>query len=208
MSDRQDSTSLTDDELIARCRESDLSAFDLLVARHQDRIYNLCYWMLGNREDAADAAQDAFVSAFRSLARFRGESSFATWLHRIAVNLCIDLRHRRRRAPLPYSDLISPTKDGERAGDIEEFVSKDARLENQPIETALRREKRTAVQEALARLPDHYRFALILFDIEGHSYDEITRALELPLGTVKSRISRARLLLRDELQSVRELFED
>lgn len=210
MSDRHSSSSssIADEQLIERCLKSDLAAFDLLVARHQNRIYNLCYWMLGNREDATDAAQDTFIRAFRSLKRFRGESSFATWVHRIAVNGCIDLRHRRRQAPLPYSDLVSATENGEENTDnIERLASQDTHSEHHPDQMTLRHEKQAAIREALAKLPDHYRLALILFDIEGRSYDEIAHILELPLGTVKSRISRARLLLRNELQSVRELFE-
>ena len=205
---------LRDIELIARSRAGDLSAFNQLVAFHQDRIFDLCYWLLGNRDDAADAAQDAFVRAFRSLATFRGDSAFATWLHRIVVNASLDIMQRRKRAPMPYSDLGS---SNENEGDTEEFTDylaarqdgSGARTEaNDPAQLSVQRERRRAVREALAALPEHYRLALVLFDIEGQSYDEIAHTLQLPLGTVKSRINRARLALRDRLQSVRELFED
>lgn len=199
--------------LIARCLDGNLDSFDELVLLHQDRIFNLCYWLLGNREDAADAAQDAFVRAFRSLRTFRGDSAFATWLHRIGVNASLDVMQRRKRVPLPYSDL---QPQGESSSDADDLA---ARLENEPgsVETSTRitdpakisaqRERSQIVREALAALPEHYRLALVLFDIEGHSYEEIAQTLRLPIGTVKSRINRARLALRERLQSARELFE-
>ena len=200
--------------LVTRCLDGDLDAFDQLVLLHQDRIFNLCYWLLGNREDAADAAQDAFVRAFRSLHTFRGDSAFGTWLHRIGVNASLDVMQRRKRIPLPYSDL---DKSGEAESDADELASRLAEENpnpaastppSDPAAISAQRERRHAVREALAALPEHYRLALVLFDIEGHSYDEIAQTLRLPLGTVKSRINRARLALRERLQSTRELFED
>ncbi len=199
-----------DMDLIARCIAGDLDAFDVLVERHQNRIFNLCYWTLGNREEAADAAQDAFVRAFRGLKNFRGDSIFSTWLHRIAVNVCIDATQKRRRAPLLYSDIGACNADGEIGEDIESRLAQDGSTPSsgEPSEAALKKEKRAAVREALARLSDHYRVVLVLFDIEGHSYEEIAAALDLPLGTIKSRLNRARAQLREELHAVRELFED
>ena len=189
--------------LVESCRTGDLNAFDILVERHQNRIFIVCYWMLGNRDEAADAAQDAFVRAFRSLANFRGDSAFGTWLHRIAVNSAIDATQRRKRAPVLYSDL-QPV--GEERDDPEPDASTQPL--HDPALLALREEKRDAVRSALATLPEHYRVVLVLFDIEGYSYEDIAHALNLPLGTVKSRISRARLSLRERLESSRELFED
>lgn len=201
----------SDAELIARCCGGDLASFDDLVGRHQDRIYNLCYWMLGNRDEAADAAQDAFVRAFRSLSNFRGDSSFGTWLHRIAVNAAIDTGQRRKRAPLLYSDLAWPDQHNESGGlekiEAQNSAGQSTRERDEPGQIALRRERREAVRDALARLPEHYRMVIVLFDIEGHSYDEIATTLQLPLGTVKSRINRARAQLRDELGRSRELFD-
>lgn len=199
-----------DVDLIARTRAGDLEAFDVLVERHQNRIFNVCYWTLGNRADAADAAQDTFVRAFRGLKNFRGDSIFSTWLHRIAVNVCIDAAQKRRRAPLLYSDFTFCDTDDEAAEDIESRVKQDGSTPDsaEPSEAALKKEKRAAVRAALARLSDHYRIVLVLFDIEGRSYEEIAAALDLPLGTIKSRLNRARAQLREELQAVRELFED
>lgn len=198
------SSETSDLTLVESCRGGDLNAFDILVERHQNRIFNVCYWMLGNRDEAADASQDAFVRAYRSLANFRGDSAFGTWLHRIAVNASIDATQRRKRAPVLYSDL---TPNGE---DEREDPEPDASTQppRDPSLLALREEKRAAVRQALASLPEHYRVVLVLFDIEGYSYEDIGHTLELPLGTVKSRISRARQSLRERLEPSRELFED
>ena len=188
----------SEDQWIAAAKQGDTTAFDQLVQIHQDRVFNLCYWQLGNRDDAADAAQDCFVRAYRSLAKFRSESTFATWLHRIAVNVCFDARHKKRKAPLAYSDL----------GNQEESPLPDspAPSSDNPEQLSLRRERQQAVRRALANLPEHYRIALVLFEIEGYSYETISGILKSPTGTVKSRINRARLALATALGQEGELF--
>jgi RNA polymerase sigma-70 factor (ECF subfamily) len=190
--------------LLERCRQGDLTAFDDIVAHHQDRVFNLCYWVLGDRDDAADAAQEAFVRAFRALGRFRGDSAFSTWLHRIAVNVSNDMIQRKRRVPLLYADLASGENGSE--SDAAEFQPIDTGEE--PSRVVLRLERTEAVRQALAKLPDHYRIVLVLFDLHSHSYEEVSTLLELPLGTVKSRLSRARQALRELLQGQWELFTD
>jgi RNA polymerase sigma-70 factor (ECF subfamily) len=187
--------------LIERCRSGDLNAFDEIVARHQSRIFNLCYWILGDREEAADAAQDAFVRAFRSIANFRAESTLGTWLHRIAVNVCLDAKARRGRAPLPYSSLEKPDHEG----DTQSFDPPDTA--DLPPDTLQRRERRQAVLQAVAALSPEHRAVIVLFDIQGHSYEDAAQALDLPMGTLKSRLNRARLALRRELEAHRELFD-
>jgi RNA polymerase sigma-70 factor (ECF subfamily) len=187
-------------QLIARCRTGDLDAFDEVVARHQSRIFNLCHWMMGDRDEAADAAQDAFIRAFRSMPNFRAESSLGTWLHRIAVNVCLDARARRQRAPLPYSSLENNDEDDSRSFDPPDHT-------DTPEQAAQRHERRQAVLGALATLSDEHRTVLVLFDIEGHSYEDAAQILELPMGTLKSRLNRARLALRRALEQHRELFE-
>lgn len=188
----------SEQQWVDAARQGDAEAFDHLVELHQDRIFNLCYWQLGNHDDAADAAQDAFVRAFRSLRKFRGESTFATWLHRIAVNVCFDARHKKRKGPLAYTDL----------GNEESTFEPDpgAPLHENPEQRSLRRERQLAVRQALAALPEHYRIALVLFEIEGYSYDTISHILKTPTGTVKSRINRARAALAKELAGEEELF--
>lgn len=188
----------SEEQWIAAAKQGDTTAFDQLVEAHQDRIFNLCYWQLGNRDDAADAAQDCFVRAFRSLRKFRSESTFATWLHRIAVNVCFDARHKKRKAPLAYSDL----------GNEDETPLPDPATSSSdnPERLSLRRERQQAVRRALANLPEHYRVALILFEMEGYSYETISGILKSPTGTVKSRINRARLALAEALGQEGELF--
>lgn len=189
----------TEARLIERCRAGDLSAFDELMARHQNRVFNLCLWMLRDHEAANDAAQDTFIRAYRALGNFRGDCAFSTWLHRIAVNIASDAAARRKRTPQPLSELETDDNPApEPAGPARD----------NPIETLTRSERRHAVREALDTLPDHHRVVLVLFDIQGHSYEEIAEVLELPIGTVKSRLNRARAALRERLIPCRELFED
>lgn len=188
-----------EERLIKRCCDGDLRAFDKLVGAHQDRIYNLCHYMLNDRDEAADAAQEAFVRAFRALPKFQGQCAFGTWLHRIAANVALDILQKRKKTPLPQSSLIRDDDDNSNAPEIPD------RRETPP-EAADRRERTHIIRCALAALPEHYRLVLILFDIQGHSYDEIATQLELPEGTVKSRLSRARNALREALEVHRELF--
>ncbi|MBV9867505.1 MAG: sigma-70 family RNA polymerase sigma factor [Abitibacteriaceae bacterium] len=186
--------------LLERCRRGDTTAFDEIVAQHQNRIYNLCYWMLSDPEEAADAAQDAFVRAYRSLDHFRGDCAFGTWLHRIAVNVCLDATRRRKRAAVPFSTI---------EGDEDQSREQEpADTAHTPAEQADRQERHRALYEALAALSENHRTVLVLLDIQGHSYEEAAASLELPLGTVKSRLNRARLALRDKLEPKRELFQD
>jgi len=188
-------------ELVARAQGGDIEAFDRLVERFQNRVYNLCLWQLGDADEAADAAQDAFVRAWRALPKFRGDCAFSTWMHRIAVNVARDAQSRRRQAPVAFSTL-----SGDQEPDFAERAPDDPNT--RPAETAQRAERRRAVRRALGEMPPHHRLVLVLFDIEGHSYDQVATILKLPMGTVKSRLNRARAALRDKLQECRELFED
>jgi RNA polymerase sigma-70 factor (ECF subfamily) len=192
---------LEEADLIRCAQGGDNEAFDALVALHQNKVFNLCRWNLGNDEDAADAAQDVFVRAWKALPHFRGDCALSTWLHRIAVNVISDTASRRQRAPLPVSNLENA--DGETAElEVEDFAG-DAN----PSEVALSHARRRAVQNALADLPEPQRAVLVLFDVQGHSYEDLATILELPLGTVKSRLSRARLALRERLEAHRELWD-
>jgi RNA polymerase sigma-70 factor (ECF subfamily) len=188
--------------LLERCREGDLDAFDELVAQHQSKIFNLCSWMLGDRDEAGDAAQDAFVRAWRAIGNFRADAAFGTWMHRIAVNVCLDARAKRAKAPLTYSALERPDDEGESR------TFDPADKADTPEQAVTRRERRQVVLEALAQLPEHHRAVLVLFDIQGYSYEDAAQVLELPMGTLKSRLNRARAALRKSLEGQRELFED
>jgi len=163
--------------LIRRSCAGDLTAFESLVRAHQDRVYNLAYRVTGNHEDAADAAQEAFVRAFQALPRFRGDSSLATWLHRIATNAALDLV--RRRPDLPPVELPAdrPSRDD-------------------PAAEVHRREVNRRVHAAVGRLPADYRVVVVLRDFQGLAYEEIAKRLQVPVGTVRSRLSRGRDALR------------
>lgn len=165
--------------LIRRSRTGDAEAYDQLVGAHQDRIYQVAFRITGNREDAWDAAQDAFVHGYQALPRFRGEAGFGTWLYRIAVNAALDIVRRRPRA----------------ARDLDPIWAAD----DDPAGEAVRRDVQVRVHQAIAALPVDQRTAVVLRDIQGMSYEEIARVLQIPVGTVRSRLARAREGLRVRL---------
>jgi len=160
--------------------QSDVSEFERIVRKYQDRIYNLCHYMLGNPQDAQDAAQDAFVKAYKNLGDFRPEASLYSWLYRIAVNTCLDYRKKTSITTLRGEPLSEEAPSGD--------PSPEATYESSRISET--------VQSALQRLPKKLRPAIILREIEGLSYEEIAGILRTSVGTVKSRISRAREELR------------
>jgi RNA polymerase sigma-70 factor (ECF subfamily) len=180
--------------LIERSRRGDLDAFNALIAAHQGTVYGLCYRMLGARQPAEDAAQDAFIAAFRAVARFRS-GSFRAWLLRIAANACYDeLRRRRARPQTPLEgDDDRPALD---------VASSDEPLEQR----AERLELARCLRDGLLTLPADQRLAVVLRDVHGLAYEEIAEASATSLGTVKSRISRGRAALRRYLLDHGELL--
>ena len=183
--------------LLDQCRRGNAGAFERLVALYENKVYNLAFRMVGNYEDASDIAQEAFLKVYTSLDQFRGESSFSTWLYRVVSNACLDeLRRRARHRAISIDTPVSAEDPSTRqipSGDPE------------PGHAIERAEVRTAVQQGIMELPDDHRIILVLRDIHGLSYEEIAQVLDMPLGTVKSRLNRARLGLRDRLQGT-ELF--
>jgi RNA polymerase sigma-70 factor, ECF subfamily len=173
-----------DRSLLARHVEGDPEAFGVLFTRHRDRLWGVALRTTANHEDAADALQDALVSAFRRASSYRGDAAVTTWLHRIVVNACLDrIRRQRVRAADPLPD------------DVEEYAatSRPGRVAPEdPLDSALVAERRSAVLEALATLPADQRAALVLVDMEGYSIDETAAILQCAPGTVKSRCSRGR----------------
>jgi RNA polymerase sigma-70 factor, ECF subfamily len=174
-----------DRALLARHAAGDTDAFTMLAARHRDRMWRVALRTLGDPDDAADAVQDAMVSAYRSAARFRGEAAVTTWLHRIVVNACLDLARRRAARP------IVPLPDEERAATRTTVVS--------PFEAS---DTASAVLAALRRLPIEQAAAVVVVDIEGFSVREAAHILDVPEGTVKSRCARARARLAELLSDL------
>jgi RNA polymerase sigma-70 factor (ECF subfamily) len=180
--------------LLERARAGELDAFNDLVVCYQDQLFALIVRMVPDRDQASDCVQEAFFSAFRNLAGFRG-GSVKSWLNRIAVNAAMDIQRARKRRPSqPYPELEDESWQPP-AGD-------DAN----PVTTALMTERHGAINEALATITDDQRVAIVLFDVEGYDYAEIAEMTGVSLGTVKSRIHRGRLALRDRLADRMELF--
>jgi RNA polymerase sigma-70 factor, ECF subfamily len=170
---------LSDEELLASYLDGKEAAYGILMRRHEDRIFSLALRMVGNRPDALDATQDTFVLAFRRASSFRGESSFGTWLYRIGINACRDLLRSRARLPEPQAE---PEPTGNTPAIDHDVV------------------ERLAISRALASLPEEYGRAVALHDLGGVPYEEISKMETVPIGTVKSRISRGRRMLATALE--------
>jgi RNA polymerase sigma-70 factor (ECF subfamily) len=177
--------------LVNACRSGQTEAFGVLVRRYQDRLYPTILRLVGSPEDAQDALQDAFVRAFEKLDQFHGDSSFYTWIYRIAVNFALS-RHRKRHHH--RLNILHPGGIGQ----IGEPV--DLSRENDPTFAAERTEREAAIEAALADLGPEHRAVIILKDFDGRRYEEISDLLKIPVGTVRSRLHRARCELRDRLR--------
>jgi RNA polymerase sigma-70 factor, ECF subfamily len=185
--------------LINAARHGDLDAFNRLVLAHQDQVFNLTYRMLGEMEPAEDAAQDAFISAYRNLNGYRG-GSFKAWLLRIATNACYDeLRRRQRRPTIP----LEPVNQDEEEIESPTWLADPS---DSPEVLAERQELNQAIQHCLENLSPEFRAVVVLVDVQGLDYDETAKAIRKPVGTVKSRLARARQRLRDCLQGAWELL--
>lgn len=182
--------------LVGRARGGDEAAFEELVRRHEGEVYRLCRRMLGSREDALDAAQDTFVRVFRALPKFRGEASFRTWLYGIALNVC---RNALASAPRRAAARSLPL-DADPDGEDQPLVLPDGR--GDPERSAYGRQLGEALERALARLSREHREVLLLRQMEALEYEEMAAVLGCRLGTVKSRLARARAALLAELKGV------
>lgn len=186
--------SLDDLSLVELCRGGQTEAFGALVCRYQDRLYPTILRLIGSSEDAEDVLQDAFVRAFERLDQFHGDSSFYTWIYRIAVNLALSgYRRRQVRVPLKRSRTGSVPGASEPA---------DLSAEADPTISLERAEREKIVENALERLGPEHRAVVILKDFDGHRYEEISAILDIPVGTVRSRLHRARCELRELLRDL------
>lgn len=181
-------------DLVRRCQEGDQQAFRVLVERYEGRVYNLACSILGDREIARDAAQTAFIRAYQALPGFRADSGFYTWLYRIAVNVCLNAaqKEKRRRDSTSLDTLL----------DSGHFSTEHLWERRTPAGDFERLKLQETIQEVLNLISPDHRLVIVLKDIEGMSQEEISRTLNCSVGTVKSRLSRARAHLRDLLRPV------
>lgn len=186
------------DLLVEGFRKGTPGSFEAIVRAHQDRVYSFCARMLSDREDALDAAQEVFLSAWRNLSGFRGDAALSTWLLRIAANAC--LNRIRRRKSLSEREAPWPEPSGEAGeGIMFQPAGGDA---DRPDRLAEASEMREILTEALSHLDQGSRWMVLLSDVEGFSYEEIAALAEVPVGTVKSRLHRARMTMRRLLSPV------
>lgn len=188
-----------DQVLIQRSQQGDRDAFDALVRKHEQRAYQFAFRLTQNPDEASDVVADAFVRVFNALHNFKGNSLFTTWLYRILTNCYLDLRKRERIRQHESLEQTLQTDSGEVSRQLED-------TREGPDDTAVRMERDVVLQKAIGRLPEYQQAMILMFHVEMLSYEEIAEALDLPLGTVKSRLNRARLSLRDILKGQLELF--
>jgi RNA polymerase sigma-70 factor (ECF subfamily) len=184
--------------MIARCKKGDREAFNELMNKYQKQVFNVAYGMLSDYDDASDAAQEVFLKVYRSIASFRGQSSFTTWLYRICANVCNDILRKRQRRGF----TVSINGDDDDENPVSELQSEAPT----PEESLEMNERQRAVRAAISELNKEFREIILYSDIEQLSYDEISLILKCPKGTVKSRLNRARNALKKKLSSNRELF--
>lgn len=190
---------IDDDVLVERCRGGDNAAMERLILKYQNRIYNTIIKICGNSHDAAELTQEAFVKVINNLDGFRGKSSFYTWLFRIAVNLT--LNHCKRSVKLGLRSLDAESDDNQQGRAQLRHVLQD-QTEPSPEQLAQNRELHELLMEAIGRLDEPHRAVIVLRDIEDMDYATIANVLEIELGTVKSRLCRARRTLRQILEAV------
>jgi len=185
-----------DQLLVERVQKGDKKAFDLLISKYQHRIISLVARYVSDQAEALDVAQEAFIKAYRAIDRFRGDSAFYTWLYRIAINTAKNWLVARKRRP-PLSDID--------ASDAEQYDI-DSRLKEQgtPENEMMRDEIRRTVYDTIAELPDDLRTAIMLREMEGMSYEDIAVTMDCPIGTVRSRIFRAREAIDEKLKPLVE----
>ena len=186
-------------QLIERSRRGDVAAFDRLVRRYERSVFNTAYRLSNSYDDASDIAQEAFVRAWNNLKSFRGDAAFSTWLYRIVTNVFLD--DRKRKKTRQHRSL-----EEERELDESSVARQYEDPSPGPQELAEGDERRRVLEQAIASLPEAQRVMVVMYHTQGLAYEEIAEITGLPMGTVKSRLNRARLALRDKLGGVTELF--
>lgn len=189
---------LEDNVLIAQSQQGDMMAFEQLIQKYERKIYTIAYKYMGNHEDANDLAQEAFIKAYQAIGTFRADAAFSTWLGRITANKCLDeLRRRKRQKIVSLDEMVE--------GEENAFPKELKDPKPTPAEETERQETAAHLQMLINRLQPDYQEVIILREIEGYSYEEIAERQQCSLGTVKSRISRARKLLKEWITAEKEV---
>ena len=195
----KDAERISEQALIQRCKDGDVGAFDELVTRYEKRVFNFAFRIAGNYDDASDVAQEAFIRVFNSIHTFRGDANFLTWVYRIVTNVYLDERKKSKsHRQTSLDDLINLDENSVTRQIVDDRPTPDQIVEN--------KERALIVQKAINALPEYQRIIVTLYHMQHRSYEEIAEILHLPIGTVKSRLNRARLALLEILESVPELF--
>jgi RNA polymerase sigma-70 factor (ECF subfamily) len=185
--------------LVERARNGDIEAFEKLIEGCQKKVFNITFRMIGNYDDANELAQEVFLKAFRSIKKFKGDSLFSTWIYKVTANVCLDeIRRRKNKFTLSLDEEVE-YGDGE----LKRQIPDNAPTPDVEVETNQIKE---VVNKSIQELPEDYKSIIILRDIQGLSYDEISKIFDCPEGTVKSRINRARQALKKILQGKKELL--
>lgn len=189
----------SDKILLKRAQKGDIEAFQELIQIHQKNIFNLSLKMIGNYEDALELTQEVLIKLFKNLKKFKGDSKFSTWVYRITTNQCLDFLRKNSKI-----NNVTYVNDYESENKINE-VKQDKYL---PEDELIKKEENKVIQSALNHLNENHRIVIILRELNGYSYEEISKIIKEPIGTIKSRINRARIILRDFLKPNLELFKD
>lgn len=184
--------------LVKRSKSGDIEAFEQLIFDYQKKAYNIALRIMGNQEDAKDMCQEAFIRIYKSIEGFKEQSSFSTWMYRIVTNVCLDEIRKKKKSEAVSLDGTYETENGE----IHFEIASD---DDTPEESYVRAEKKSIILKSINELSEEYKTAIVLRDIQGFSYEEIANILCCSIGTVKSRINRARNILKNKLKTALEL---
>lgn len=182
--------------LIRMAKAGDKQAFGTLLSSHEARMYNIAFRMMGSSEDAMDMVQEAMIKVYRALGRFEGNAQLGTWLYRVTTNTCLDELRRRK---LRQSVSLDEREEQGAPAPVDHHFER-------PEEAVERGERQAALKTAIQKLPPEHQAAIVLRDIQGMSYQEAAKVMDCPVGTMKSRVNRARAALREELEKQTELF--
>lgn len=191
---------LSDVLLIERAQKGDRSAFDMLVTKYEAKAYQYAFRLTRNQEEACDVVADAFVRVYNALHNFKGQSAFSTWMYRILTNCFLDIRKKQSNKPTSSLEATLQTSEGEVEREFEDHAPS-------PLDETERNERVERIEKAVRMLPEFQRAMIVMYHGENLTYEEIAASLDLPVGTVKSRLNRARLSLRELLMKDAELFQ-